>query len=56
MVLTLAYERNEMKYILMNEADLVFANEDSLVEVSYVEPSFLGSLNIKSMIPRSHVI
>ena len=29
---------NKMKYILMNEADSVFVNEDFLVEVPYVEP------------------
>ena len=40
----------------MNEADSVFANEYSLVEVPYVETSFLGILNVKSMIPRSHGI
>ena len=40
----------------MNEADFVFFNEDSLVEVPYVAPSFLESLNVKSMIPRSHGI
>ncbi len=39
MVLTLAYERNEVKYVWMNEADSVFAKEGSLVEVPYVEPS-----------------
>ena len=33
----------------MNEADSVFSKEGSLVEVSYVEPSFLGSLDVKSM-------
>ena len=44
----------EVKYVWMNEADSVFAKVDSLVEVSYVEPSFLGSINVKSMIPRSH--
>ena len=53
---TLAYERNEMKYILINEANSVFATEASLVAVPYVEPSFLGSLDVKSMIPRSHGI
>ena len=37
---TLAYERNEMKYVRMNEADSVFAKEGCLVEVPYVEPSF----------------
>ena len=37
---TLAYERNEMKYVWINEADSVFVNKDSLVEVPYVEPSF----------------
>ena len=31
---------NEMKYVWMSEADSVFANEESLVEVPYVEPSF----------------
>ena len=36
-VFTLAYERNEMKYVRMNEADSVFAKEGSLVE-PYVEP------------------
>ena len=40
----------------MSEADSVFAKEGSLVEVPYVEPSFLGSLNVKFMIPRSHGI
>ena len=40
----------------MNEADSMFAKADSLVEVPYVEPPFLGSLNVKSMIPRSHGI
>ena len=37
----------------MNEADSVFAISDSLIKVPYVETSFLGSLNVKSMIPRS---
>ena len=40
----------------MNEVDSLFAKSDSLVEVPYVEPSFLGSLNVKSMTPRSHGI
>ena len=40
----------------MNEAGSVFAKEGSLVEVSYVEPSFLGSLDVKSMIPKIHGI
>ena len=40
----------------MNEADFMFAKADSLVEVPYVKPSFLGSLNVKSMIHRSHGI
>ena len=40
----------------MKEADSVFAKADSLVEFPYVEPSFLGSLNVKSMIPRSQCI
>ena len=40
----------------MNEADSVFAKEGSLVEVPYVEPSFLESINVKSMILRSHGI
>ena len=40
----------------MNEIDSVFAKEDSLVEVPYVESSFLGSLNVKSMILCSHGI
>ena len=40
----------------MNEANFLFAKADSLVEVPYVETSFSGSLNVKSMIPRSHGI
>ena len=40
----------------MNEADSVFSNEDSLVEVPSIELSFLGCLNDKSMILRSHDI
>ena len=40
----------------MNETYYVFAKSNSLVEVPYVEPSFLGSRNFKSMIPRSHGI
>ena len=52
----LAYEWIEMKYEWMSEADSVFAKEGSLVEVPYVETSFLGSLDVKSMIPRSHGI
>ena len=47
----LVYERNELKYVWMNEADSVFANEDSLIKVPYVESSFLGNLNVKFMIP-----
>ena len=38
----------------MNEADSMFAREGSLVEVPYVEPFFWGSLDVKSMIPKSH--
>ena len=52
----LHWPMNEMKYIWMNEADSVFVKEGFLVEVPYVEPSFLGSLDVKSMIPRSHGI
>ena len=40
----------------MNEADSAFAKANSLVEVPYVEPAFLGSLNVKSIIPRSRGI
>ena len=40
MVFKLGYEPNEMKYVWMNEADSLFANEDYLVEVPYVETSF----------------
>ena len=40
----------------MNEADFVFDNEDSLDKVPNVEPSFLGCVNFKSIIPRSHGI
>ena len=35
---------NSTKYVLMNEADFVFSNDDTLIEVSYVEPSFLEGL------------
>ena len=45
-----------MEYVGTNEVDFVYANEDSLVEVPSVEPSFLGCLDVKSMIPRSHDI
>ena len=40
----------------MNEVVSVYYKEGSLVEIQYVEPSFFGSLNVKSMIPRSHGI
>ena len=40
----------------MNEADFVFGNEDSLFGILYVEPSFVGTLNVNSMILRSHGI
>ena len=40
----------------MNKADSVFAKEGSLVEVPYVEPSFLGSFDVKSVIPKFHGI
>ena len=40
----------------MNEEDSVFSKVDSLVEVPYVEPSFLGGLSVNSMITRSHGI
>ena len=43
-----------MKYVWMNEADSVFANQGSLVEVPYIETSILGSHDVKSMIPKSH--
>ena len=46
----------EVKYVWMNEADSVFAKKGSRIEVPYFEPSFLGSLDVKSMIPRSHGI
>ena len=44
----------EVKYVWINEANSVFAKEGSLVEVPYIYPSFLGSLDVKSMIPKSH--
>ena len=40
----------------MNETDSVFAKTNSLVEVPYVEHSFLESLKVKFMIPRSNSI
>ena len=43
----------EVKYVWMNEADSVFAKKGSRIEVPYFEPSFLGSLDVKSMIPKS---
>ena len=56
MVFTLGHELNEMAYVLINEADSLFAKADPLVEVPYVEPLFLESPNVKSMIPMSHGI
>ena len=53
---TLAYERNEMNYVWMNETDSMFAKEGFLVEVPYVDPSFMGSLDVKSMIPKSDIL
>ena len=44
----------KVKYVWMNEADSIFAKERSLVEVPYVETSFLGRLDVKSMIWKSH--
>ena len=38
----------------MNEVRSVSSQEGSLVEVPYIEPSFLRSLEVKSMIPKSH--
>ena len=46
----------EVKYVWMNEEDSVFDKEVSLVYVPYVEPSLLGSLDVKSMIPKIHGI
>ena len=40
----------------MYEKDSVFAKADSLVEVPYVELSFLESFDLNSMIPMSHGI
>ena len=40
----------------MNETDSMFTKSNTLVGFPYVEPSFLGSLNVNSMIPRSHGI
>ena len=51
---TFVYESNEMEYVWMNESYYVFAKEDSLVEVPYVETSFLGSLDVKPMNLKSH--
>ena len=34
----------EVEYVWMNEPDSVFSNEGSLLEVTYVEPSFLEVL------------
>ena len=36
----LVNEKMKIKYVLMNEADSLFTEEGSLVEVPYVEPSF----------------
>ena len=46
----------EMKYVWMNETPSLFAKEGSLVKVPYDEPSFFGSLYVKSMIPKFHCI
>ena len=40
----------------MNEADSVFSNESSLVEVPHVQPSLLRCLDVKSMILMFHGI
>ena len=40
----------------MIEADSVFAKEVSQVEVPYVATTFMGSLNVKSIIRRSYGI
>ena len=40
----------------MNKVYSVFAKADSLLEVPYVKSSFSGSLNVNSMILKSHVI
>ena len=42
--MTLVYERMKMKYVWMNEEDSVFVKEGSIVEVPYVESSFLEVL------------
>ena len=39
-MIALVYEWMKMKYVWTNEADYVFAEEDSLVKVPYVDPSF----------------
>ena len=36
--------------------NMFLLKQDSLFEVPYVEPLFLGSLNVQSMIPMSHGI
>ena len=46
----------KVKCVWMNEVDSLFAKEGLLIEVPYVEPSFLESLDVKSMIPMSHGI
>ena len=40
----------------MNEVESMFDKKVSLVKVPYVEPSFLVSNDVNSMIPRSHGI
>ena len=40
----------------MNDAHSESAREGFLVEVPYVETTFLGCLDVKSTIPRSHGI
>ena len=51
-----ANEWNEIEYVWMNEADTVFSNEDSLVEVPSFKPSLLECLHVKSMMLRSNGI
>ena len=40
----------------MNEEESVFSKEGSLVEATYVDPLFFESVDVNSMIPRSHGI
>ena len=40
----------------MNGEDSIFSNEDPLIEAPSIDPSFLGCLDVNSVITKSHGI